>query len=98
MLEAPSSHTLSVSPFIWLAVGWSVVGEDVNWMCICCEFWRPPRIPLPRLLGKTGWVPHLGSESRQDGSKGPRSATSCCQRSVVERPPAISKLFLHALR
>ena len=30
LLEAPSSRTLSVSPFLWLALRRSVVGKDVN--------------------------------------------------------------------
>ena len=60
-------------------------------LCIPQSGFSSPYSPkcVEKLFGKLGWVPDLGSESRQDGSKGPRSATSCCQRSVVERPPAI---------
>jgi hypothetical protein len=47
------------------------------------------RIPLPKLFGKSEWVPNRGSESGQEWSKESRSAVSYRQRRAVEKPSAI---------
>ena len=47
------------------------------------------RIPLPKLFGKSEWVPHRSCESDQEGFKEPRSTASCGRRSVIEKPSAI---------
>src|SRR5215218_9434995 len=47
------------------------------------------RTYLPKLFGKSGWVPNRSSESGQEGSKESRSAISLAARSTAETPLAI---------
>src|SRR5215218_4303231 len=47
------------------------------------------RTYLPKLFGKSGWVPNRSSESGQEGSKESRSAISLAPRSTAETPLAI---------
>src|SRR5215208_898644 len=51
--------------------------------------YRLRRMHLPKLFGKSEWVPNRDYESGQDGSKESRSADSWRQRCALETPSAI---------